>query len=1668
MNVRASENFAQLNKEMFYRAGKRVTVFLSLFVVLGVFWCLKLTGITLAGEAFCGMEEHCHGDSCLTGELICGQDETSGHTHSESCILRQLICELEEGSSSHTHDVSCLYRELICTKTEQIGHVHNNSCHTQILICTEEEREGHSHTDECFTQTLICTNGEENEHVHLSECYETVQSCGMEESEGHLHNENCYSLGEEFICGLEEAEEHIHNEECFVLHENEFICGMEENAGHSHTAECYSIGIGFGCGETEAESHVHTEECVTDETELMCREEYAPAHVHTEECYETLTECPLEEHTHVASCYSDINADLETADDWEYSLRDVVAGNSTAETLVAVARSQLGYTESILNFEVDLHGVRRGITRYGQWYGNPYGDWSAMFVSFCLTYAGVEDLPANAGAESMRLEWKAAELYKPAQEYSPQLGNLVFLDIAVEEQEVSAIELTDGSVAAVKNEENEMLQQPSANAVGIIASVSEDSITVIQGDLGDAVAEATYGFDDPAILGYGLVPEVSRYAALVEAPEAAEVIAKTVAYEQSIFSETGCFVVYTENNGNYYAFDGIGNAVQIYLDEDGNILSDTSDPDSLLWTFSGSNGTYTIKNLSSGRYMHAYPNNGTGVTTSGAYSSTLIETGSGVKIRSNTEYAKLNEAEGLFQMTQSQADAAVYYFGVTSRYTVWLDGTDGGLGYLTGSPNTSYTVRMGGILQLPSEWTSPAKYSYKLRGWYDVTDARYYLPGEKMEVTGNAVLYADWVASTYDIGVFNAKVADTVSTNSFITTHMFDYNYLLNLHSVKAQATVSASGHSETWSMVTSGSVAHGNQETLDFIFIDNDSGGLLCMPNNRSSHNIYPGSGIVTPGIYSSSLGELLFSTDNCFNPATGEGILGKNYLGTGDHLFQIMSDPSDEHYGYYYYDSKRNAASYNQSNCRFYVYEYLEATSDAIGSTNSDFLPLNSPYANSNGKTVGSYDYKGVDGEYVGVPHYRYDSKYNSGNYNSVNNVQTDYAYGMRTDIKFYLPNEPGTDGNKDLYGNDMQFQFSGDDDLWILIDGQLVLDIGGIHGAEDGVIDFSTGQVIVQGEQQTSLMDLGITSGDHTLSVLYLERGASLSNCSIYFNLAPRFGLEITKEDVLTQDLLDGTQFTVYEDFECTLPVELWESESAYNLDVVDGVADQSQSTFTVMGGVAKIWGFGSGNTYYIKETGAPSADGYGIADGVIRVTIQRDGQTTYHVDVVADADGNEPSNGFTVHGVKIDEETQIVYLVVTNAPETVTETTTVQVLKKWEDSSDHSSDYITAYLTVTDPDGTVRRIREIVLSDENGWTYTWTNLPKYDYEALSEVQYGIEESYESGYYSTVRLITEIELSKIEWAEAASFVNGDSYILKNSNGYLSTTSASDTKLKWVDKDTAQNTPLALWTATVSSGKVKLTNGAGQILTFNYSSSSQSRYFYAATGNATYQNFTAVDAGSGFRFYATRSYRNYYMGALNSSTGRTSVTTTASSGIILTPLKKITQTDIQEVQDWAYQITNTPLSADNETAVTVNKVWNIPEGYDSTLYQEYSVTVRLLANGINTGRTLTLNLKNNWQGSFLGLPYADQSGNVIQYAVEELWEKEKWMTSYGEILASGGSPPEYSVVITNTYHAGGPELPSTGSPARLMYVLCGTCIMLGSLVYGIGSRRKRERRMK
>ncbi|MBQ4156119.1 MAG: Cna B-type domain-containing protein, partial [Clostridia bacterium] len=730
------------------------------------------------------------------------------------------------------------------------------------------------------------------------------------------------------------------------------------------------------------------------------------------------------------------------------------------------------------------------------------------------------------------------------------------------------------------------------------------------------------------------------------------------------------------------------------------------------------------------------------------------------------------------------------------------------------------------------------------------------------------------------------------------------------------------------------------------------------------------------------------------------------------------------------------------------------------------SDFLPFNSPYVNSNGKRINTYTYDGDDGRYAGTTHYMYDAKYNTDN-NSPDYVGTNYFFGISLDVDFYLPNKPGTIvadgkyGNQDIYGKDMHFHFAGDDDVWIFIDGKMVLDLGGLHGKESGDINFSTGTVSLNGVEQTAFSNVlkNLDAGEHQLTLYYLERGSSLSNCAIYFNLAPRFEFSIQKEDVLTRDVLNGAQFSVFTDAACTIPAELWTSKQAHDND------EPSTNVFTVTDGVAHMWGMGSGNRYYIKETKPPDNSDYGYPNGIICLTFDSDGTANYNVEIIEDENG--VSAGFIVHGFRIDTETQQAYIIATNAPKWAKETTTVEAIKKWNDTVDHTNQSVAVYLTVTDSEGNVTRLQEATLNADNNWSVKWENLPKYN-EDKTLVKYGVEESYVSGYYSSVEQATgQFEVVTSEWRTAATFENGKTYLLKNSSGQCLSTlqQAEDTGYKWVSTEEATSSQLAMWTATVSGSRVRFTNKAGQTITFWYGNGSPTDFFalnQQLEDNNRKQYFTYTKNTNGFTF---RYNNNYLSSSLNSSQKFT-YTTRSNQALLITPYTEIKTTTTKPIENLGFVVTNTPL--EKETAVTVHKQWVVPPDMNETVYEREEITVKLFANGVDTGRSVELSLKNNWSATFKGLAFEDSNGNAIRYSVTEIIDSDKWVVTYGDVVASDEAVPNYSTTVINTYRTGGPILPATGSYGRLMFILCGLGIMLGSLIYGIIYRCKRERRRK
>lgn len=253
------------------------------------------------------------------------------------------------------------------------------------------------------------------------------------------------------------------------------------------------------CGYPE---HRHSEECIQEkvlsctEPEESMPEETTPAHVHTADCYQISYGCGYEEHIHVIDCYSDNTVDLESPARWEATVPTVTG--IWAEDLVSIVRSQLGNGESERNYLASDDGLERnGITRYGQWYGNPYGDWSAMFVMFCLNYAQVpeEAIPRSPGVYNMMRLAQDQALLRQVDPVVGTPGNILFLD-------------TDGN--------------GNADRMLIVSGAAGEDMTAIGGDWEDAVREITLTDSDPRLLGYIHVAGLQEDSLTVEATEPTE------------------------------------------------------------------------------------------------------------------------------------------------------------------------------------------------------------------------------------------------------------------------------------------------------------------------------------------------------------------------------------------------------------------------------------------------------------------------------------------------------------------------------------------------------------------------------------------------------------------------------------------------------------------------------------------------------------------------------------------------------------------------------------------------------------------------------------------------------------------------------------------------------------------------------------------------------------------------------------------------------------------------------------------------------------------------------------------------------------------------------------------------------------------------------------------
>ena len=224
--------------------------------------------------------------------------------------------------------------------------------------------------------------------------------------------------------------------------------------------------------------------------------------------------------------------------------------------------------------------------------------------------------------------------------------------------------------------------------------------------------------------------------------------------------------------------------------------------------------------------------------------------------------------------------------------------------------------------------------------------------------------------------------------------------------------------------------------------------------------------------------------------------------------------------------------------------------------------------------------------------------------------------YFFGLRYDIKFTLG---------DYIGN-LKYKFTGDDDLWVVLDGKkVVIDLGGIHSATTGEVDLW--EDLLNGKKKADLTDAEKKAA-HTLTVLYMERGAVASNCEMEFTLPNATISQVTKDPLGTLELqkvnsnkeqgLNGARFTLYGDSDCKS--EIGSVESA-RVDNVDGKV---------------IFRSLREGTYYLRETQAP--DGYVRSTETWTVEVKKNSDNTAALVTLKDRSGK------TVEDKKIVNQTR----------------------------------------------------------------------------------------------------------------------------------------------------------------------------------------------------------------------------------------------------------------------------------------------------------------------------------------------------------------------------------------------------------------------------------------
>ena len=372
------------------------------------------------------------------------------------------------------------------------------------------------------------------------------------------------------------------------------------------------------------------------------------------------------------------------------------------------------------------------------------------------------------------------------------------------------------------------------------------------------------------------------------------------------------------------------------------------------------------------------------------------------------------------------------------------------------------------------------------------------------------------------------------------------------------------------------------NGEGYDFIDNGINKGHALLFGNGLGSYNEKKGSVLFgdwncwtentapKTGIVSDSLSEGYPKLDLKESVSEASLLSGRNGNESLAYLFDpdVSSDGKASYEdvkgllqvdkdGYYYYNSRENYAVYYSNDNAFTLYEYPGVMAGgADTSLNGQFFPFN----------------KATDVKNVSCQDGSYRTLMNDA---SSWDASLNHYFGMHMTTRFIQQYGGYIDENQTKA---VTYEFSGDDDVWIFIDGVLVADLGGIHDKADVKIDFSNGKIYINDEEQKQTLGDILNTGRktltdntyHTLDFFYLERGNIDSNMELKYNLVTIPESNLIKVDQIGKPV-EGAEFTLY-------GAEEYEKNGKDAVPIATGSTDED-------GGFVFLKADGYGNEYPI---------------------------------------------------------------------------------------------------------------------------------------------------------------------------------------------------------------------------------------------------------------------------------------------------------------------------------------------------------------------------------------------------------------------------------------------------------------------------------------------------